>query len=107
MKIERNVHVVATPVEVFTKLSDVRLLASLLTGLMDWYPTEQPNKFRTVFRAGPAPLGGEIELEFFPESGTVVWHSIRGVYHMGRWLIHPTETGSKVTLRIFYHLDGG
>ena len=74
MKVERKVWVAATPTEAFAKLSDVKVLASLLTGLMDWTATDEPNRFRTVFRAGPAPLGGEIELEFWPESGTVSDH---------------------------------
>ena len=107
MKVERKIEVAATPTEAFAKLSDVNVLASLLTGLMDWTATEEPNRFRTVFRAGPAPLGGEIELEFWPEAGTVTWHSTRGVYQMGRWLVRPKDAGSEVVLRIFYHLDGG
>lgn len=107
MKVERTVEVAATPTEAFTKLSDVKLLASLLSGLMDWYPTDEPNKFRTVFRAGPAPLGGEIELEFWPESETVVWHSTKGVHQIGRFLIRKKDIGSEITFRIYYHLDGG
>jgi uncharacterized membrane protein len=107
MKVERKIEVVASPTEAFAKLSDVNVLASLLTGLMDWSATDEPNRFRTVFRAGPAPLGGEIELEFWPEAGTVTWHSTRGIYQMGRWLVRPKGAGSEVVLRIFYHLDGG
>ena len=107
MKVERKIEVAATPVEAFAKLSDVKTLASLLAGIMDWFPTDEPNKFRTVFHAGPAPLGGEIELEFWPESGVVVWHSTRGVSQIGRFMIRPKEAGSEVTFRIYYHLDGG
>ena len=107
MKVERKIEVAATPVEAFAKLSDVKVLASLLTGMMDWTATDEPNRFRTVFRAGPAPLGGEIELEFWPESGTVTWHSTKGVSQMGRFLIREKEGGSEVTFRIYYHLDGG
>jgi carbon monoxide dehydrogenase subunit G len=107
LKVERKVEVAATPTEVFAKLSDVKLLSSLLSGMMDWYPTDEPNKFRTVFRAGPAPLGGEIELEFWPESETVVWHSTRGVHQIGRFLVRKKDIGSEITLRIYYHLDGG
>ena len=107
MKVEDRILVAAEPVEAFAKLSDPLLLASLFKGLMDWYPTSDPNRFRTVFRAGPAPLGGEIELEFWPESGQVVWHSTRGVHNLGRFLIKKKEIGSEITFRIFYHLDGG
>ena len=107
MKVERSVEVAATPVEAFAKLSDVKVLASLFTGFMEWYPTEQPNRFRTVIFMGPAPLGGEVELEFWPESGSVTWHATRGVHQLGRFLIRRSDVGSKVTLRIFYHLDGG
>jgi len=107
VKVERKVWVAATPTEAFAKLSNVKVLASLLTGLMDWTATDEPNRFRTVFRAGPAPLGGEIELEFWPESSTVTWRSTRGVSQMGRFLIRDKEGGSEVALRIFYHLDGG
>ncbi|HEV3233784.1 MAG TPA: SRPBCC family protein [Candidatus Dormibacteraeota bacterium] len=107
MKVERKIAVAATPTEAFAKLSDVKLLASVLAGFMDWYPTDEPNKFRTVFRAGPAPLGGEIEIEFWPESETVVWHSTKGVQHLGRFLIRGKDIGSEITLRIYYHLDGG
>ena len=107
MKVERSVEVAATPVEAFAKLSDVKLLATLFAGFMEWYPTEEPNRFRTVILAGPAPLGGEVELEFWPESGMVNWHNTRGVHQLGRFLIRRSEVGSKVTLRIFYHLDGG
>ena len=107
MKVERKIQVAATPTEAFAKLSDVKVLASLLTGLMDWTATEEPNRFRTVFRAGPAPLGGEIELEFWPEAGTVTWQSTKGVHQMGRWLVRPRDQGSEVVFRIFYHLDGG
>jgi len=107
MKVERSIDVAATPVEAFAKLSDVKLLASLLSGFMDWYPTSEPTRFATVVRAGPAPVRGEVEVEFWPESSTVVWQSTKGTHHLGRWLISPTDTGSKVTLRIFYHLDGG
>lgn len=107
MKVERKINVAATPVEAFAKISDTRLVSSLLSGLMDWYPTDEPNRFRTIFRAGPAPLGGEVEVEFWPESGTVVWQSVRGVYTRGRFLVRKKEVGSEVALRIFYHLDGG
>ena len=107
MKVERKIDVAATPMEAFAKISDTRLIASLLSGLMDWYPTKVPNRFRTVFRAGPAPLGGEVEVEFWPESGTVVWQSVRGVYTRGRFLVRKKEIGSEIYLRIFYHLDGG
>jgi carbon monoxide dehydrogenase subunit G len=107
MKVERSIDVAATPVEAFAKLSDVKLLASLLSGFMDWYPTSEPAKFTTVLRAGPAPVRGEIEVEFWPESSTVVWQSTKGPHLLGRWLIRQTDTGSTVTLRIFYHLDGG
>jgi len=107
MKVERKINVAATPVEAFAKISDTRLVASLFTGFMDWYPTPEANRFRTVFRAGPAPLGGEIEVEFWPESGTVVWQSTRGVYTRGRFMVRKKEVGSEVVLRIFYHLDGG
>src|SRR5258708_2270493 len=68
VKVERKIQVAATPTEAFAKLSDVKVLASLLTGLMDWTATDEPNRFRTVFRAGPAPLGGEIELDVWPEA---------------------------------------
>jgi uncharacterized membrane protein len=107
MKVEHSVEVAATPAEAFAKLSDVRLLATLFSGLMDWYPTEQPNRFRTVLHAGPAPIGGEIELEFFPESANVTWHATRGIHQMGRFLVQRRPIGAEVTLRIFYHLDGG
>ena len=107
MKVEKSVEVAATPVEAFAKLSDVKLLATLFAGFMEWYPTEEPNRFKTVILAGPAPLGGEVELEFWPESGMVNWHNTRGVHQLGRFLIRRSESGSKVTLRIFYHLDGG
>jgi carbon monoxide dehydrogenase subunit G len=107
VKIERKTTVAATPAEAFAKLSDVKTLASLLAGIMDWFPTDEPNRFRTVFRAGPAPLGGEIELEFWPESGVVTWHSTRGVSQIGRFLIRPKDIGSEITFRIYYHLDGG
>ena len=107
MKVERSVEVAATPVEAFAKLSDVKVMASLFAGFMEWYPTDAPNRFRTITQAGPAPLGGEIELEFWPESGSVSWHATRGVHQMGRFLVRRSDTGSKVTLRIFYHLDGG
>ncbi|GAC1332502.1 MAG: hypothetical protein NVSMB17_11700 [Candidatus Dormibacteria bacterium] len=107
MKVERSVDVAATPVEAFAKLSDVKVLASLFAGFMEWYPTDAPNRFRTIIQAGPAPLGGELELEFWPESGTVTWHATRGVHQLGRFLIRRSDVGSKVTLRIFYHLDGG
>jgi carbon monoxide dehydrogenase subunit G len=107
MKVERSVEVAATPVEAFTKLSDVKVLASLFAGFMEWYPTEAPNRFRTVILMGPAPLGGELELEFWPESGNVTWHNTRGIHFQGRFLIQRSDIGSKVTLRLFYHLDGG
>ncbi|HEY8740735.1 MAG TPA: SRPBCC family protein [Candidatus Dormibacteraeota bacterium] len=107
MKVERTVEVAATPAEAFAKLSDVKLLASLFSGFMEWYPTEQPNRFRTVILMGPAPLGGEIELEFWPESGNVTWHNTRGIHFLGRFLIQRSDVGSRVKLRIFYHLDGG
>jgi carbon monoxide dehydrogenase subunit G len=107
MKVERQVHVAATPVEAFAKLSDVKVLAGLMTGLMDWVATDAPNRFRTVFRAGPAPLGGEIEIEFFPESGNVRWQSTKGIYQMGRFLVRERDGGSDVIFRIYYHLDGG
>ncbi|MHB8509878.1 MAG: SRPBCC family protein [Candidatus Dormibacteria bacterium] len=107
MKIEGTIEVAASPAEAYTKLSDTRLLATVFAGIMDWYPTDAPNRFRTVVRAGPAPLGGEIELEFWPEAGTVTWHSTRGVHQMGRFLVKKQAVGSLVTLRIFYHLDGG
>jgi carbon monoxide dehydrogenase subunit G len=107
MKVERSIDVAATPVEAFARLSDVKLLASLLNGFIDWYPTSEPAKFTTVLRAGPAPVRGAIEVEFWPESSTVVWQSTKGPSILGRWLIRPTDTGSRVTLRIFYHLDGG
>jgi carbon monoxide dehydrogenase subunit G len=107
LKVERSVEVAATPVEAFAKLSDVKVLASLFTGFMEWYPTEQPNRFRTVIFMGPAPLGGEIELEFWPESGSVTWHNTRGIHFLGRFLIRRSDIGSRVTLRLFYHLDGG
>jgi hypothetical protein len=107
MKVEESILVAADPVEAFTRLSDPLLLASLFKGLMDWYPTADPNRFRTVFRAGPAPLGGEIELEFWPESGQVVWHATRGVHNLGRFVIKRKPVGSEISFRIFYHLDGG
>jgi|GEM_PF-7029969 carbon monoxide dehydrogenase subunit G len=107
MKVEKSVDVAATPVEAFAKLSDVKLLASLFAGFMEWYPTEEPNRFKTVIVAGPAPLGGELELEFWPESGSVSWHNTRGIHQLGRFLVRRSDIGSRVTLRIFYHLDGG
>jgi carbon monoxide dehydrogenase subunit G len=107
MKVERSIDVAATPVESFAKLSDVKVLASLFAGFMEFYPTAEPNRFRTVILAGPAPIGGEIELEFWPESGNVTWHNTRGIHQLGRFLIRRSDIGSKVTLRIFYHLDGG
>ena len=107
MKVERSVEVAATPMEAFAKLSDVKVLASLFSGFMEWYPTDAPNRFRTIIQTGPAPLGGELELEFWPESGSVTWHATRGVHQLGRFLIRRSDVGSKVTLRIFYHLDGG
>lgn len=107
MKVEKTVEVAATPMEAFAKLSDVKLLATLFTGFMEWYPTEEPNRFKTIILAGPAPLGGEVELEFWPESGMVNWHNTRGVHQLGRFLIRRSDIGSRVTLRIFYHLDGG
>jgi carbon monoxide dehydrogenase subunit G len=107
VKVERSVEVAATPVEAFAKLSDVKVLSSLFTGFMEWYPTEAPNRFRTITQAGPAPLGGEVELEFWPESGAVSWHATRGVHQLGRFLIRRSDAGSEVTLRVFYHLDGG
>jgi hypothetical protein len=107
MKVERRIAVAATPIEAFAKISDTRLIASLFSGFMDWYPTNEPNRFRTVFRAGPAPLGGELEVEFWPESGTVVWQSTKGVYTRGRFIVRKKEVGSEIGLRIFYHLDGG
>jgi carbon monoxide dehydrogenase subunit G len=107
MKVERTVEVAATPLEAFTKLSDVKVLSTLFAGFMEWYPTDQPNRFRTVILMGPAPLGGEVELEFWPESGNVTWHNTRGVHFLGRFLIQRSDIGSRVTLRIFYHLDGG
>jgi carbon monoxide dehydrogenase subunit G len=107
MKVERSVEVAATPVEAFAKLSDVKVLASVFSGFIEWYPTDQPNRFRTVTLMGPAPLGGEVELEFWPEAGSVVWHNTRGIHFLGRFLIRRSDIGSRVQLRLFYHLDGG
>lgn len=107
MKVEKRIEVAATPAEAFSKMSDPRLLGSLMTGIMDWYPTAEPNRFRTVTHMGPAPLGGEIELEFWPESGMVTWHSTRGIYQMARFLVRKRDIGSEVVLRVYWHLDGG
>src|SRR5258708_36031499 len=96
VKVERKIQVAATPTEAFAKLSDVKVLASLLTGLMDWTATDEPNRFRTVFRAGPAPLGGEIELAFWPEPSTVTWQPTRGVHQMGPCLGVPRDDGQAV-----------
>jgi carbon monoxide dehydrogenase subunit G len=107
LKVEERIEVAATPAEAFAKVSDTALLTSLLSGLMDCYPTSSPNRFRTVIRTGPAPIGGEIEIEFWPEAGTVVWHSTRGLQQLGRLLVRPRPIGSEVVLRVYWHLDGG
>jgi uncharacterized membrane protein len=107
VKIEQKVEVAATPAEAFNKLSDLRLLPALAQGVMDMEATDDPTRFRTVIHAGPAPVGGEVEFEFWPESASVVWHSTRGIHQVGRFLVRPRLGGAEVVMRIFYHLDGG
>ncbi|HEV3232264.1 MAG TPA: SRPBCC family protein [Candidatus Dormibacteraeota bacterium] len=107
MKVEEKIQVAASPAEAFAKFSEVTLITSLLSGLMDCYPTSEPNRFRTVIHTGPAPIGGEIEIEFWPESGTVVWHSTKGLQQLGRLLVRQRPVGSEVVLRVYWHLDGG
>ena len=102
MKIEQKVEVAATPAEAFNKLSDLRLLPALAQGVMDMEATEDPTRFRTVIHAGPAPVGGEVEFEFWPESASVVWHSTRGIHQVGRFLVRPRLGGAEVVMRIFY-----
>jgi hypothetical protein len=99
MKVERSIDVAATPVEAFARLSDVKLLASLLNGFIDWYPTSEPAKFTTVLRAGPAPVRGAIEVEFWPESSTVVWQSTKGPSILGGLASRLSEWVFALTVR--------
>jgi uncharacterized membrane protein len=65
-------------------------------------------RIRVLMHVGAAFLGGTIEVVEWAQDKYIAWTSITGLDQRGRWIIHPAgKNRSRVTLRIYYWLEGG
>lgn len=108
-----DVHVDASPEEVFDVVDDWQNTTKYLRGLVRWEP-EDPEKvqglgarFAAAIKAGPITLDGKMEVTEHVRPERIAFTSIEGPKLDGLWLFEPAGGGTRVTLTNTFELPGG
>jgi uncharacterized membrane protein len=104
---------VAAPMDkVFSIVTDPEHALNFMSGVTRWEVVgEQPRglgaRYRMLFRAGSAEVGGLIEVVEWLEPSEMAWTSITGLDQRGRWRLREAPGGrTRVELRLAYGVAG-
>lgn len=63
--------------------------------------------FRVLVQVGSIEAGGVVTVtEWDEDERRIVWRSVRGVDHRGRWEVEPVADGSRLVLMLAFELSG-
>lgn len=112
MQLHRDVLIRRDPDAVFALVSDVTNYADFFRGVTRWEPrsdqlTGVGADFRVLMQVGSIEAGGVVTVTEWDEDGRrIVWRSVRGVDHHGRWEVEPVDDGSRLVLMLAFELSG-
>jgi len=112
MRVAARVTVSAPPEAVWSIISDPERQLSFMSGVTRWevagdHPTGLGARYRMLFRAGSAEVGGLIEIVEFHAPRDMAWTSVTGLDQRGRWRLRAAGEGrTRVELRLAYGVAG-
>ena len=112
MRVIAKTHIAAPVDSVWTVVSDPERALTFLSGITRWEVTGDRQvglgaRYRMLFRAGSAEVGGLIEIVEWDEPHELAWTSVTGLDQRGRYRLRETPGGfTRVELRLAYGVAG-
>jgi uncharacterized membrane protein len=105
---------IAAPCEaVWEQITDPTRYLDFMSGVTRWEVVgdermQLGSRYRMLFRAGAAEVGGLIEVIEFSPPGDMAWTSVLGLDQRGRWRLRERREGGRtqVELRLAYGVAG-
>jgi len=113
MRVERQLVVDADRDTVWKVVSDPDCYPSFISSLRRWEPrTSGParvgSRYTVLWKVGPVPIGGVVEVVEFDPARDVAWIGITGVSLRGRFRLRDSDDGrTRITFRLAYESAGG
>ena len=112
MRVRANVEISAPIERVWDVVADPERMLSFMSGVTRW-EVEGTNstgvgaRYRVLFRAGAAEVGGLIEVVEWDAPRELAWTSVLGIDQRGRWRLRELPGGkTSVELRMAYGVAG-
>ncbi|MBW3665454.1 MAG: SRPBCC family protein [Actinobacteria bacterium] len=111
MQLHRDVLIRRDLDAVFALVSDVTNYADFFRGVTRWEPRSDQLSgvgahFRVLMQVGSIEAGGIVTVtEWDEDQRRIVWRSVRGVDHHGRWEVEPVTDGSRLVLMLAFELS--
>ena len=112
MRVGAAIDISAPADAVWEYVSDPERYLHFMSGVTRWeVVSDEPRglgaRYRMLFRAGSAEVGGLIEVIEYVECRDVAWTSVTGLDQRGRWRLRERDAGrTHVELRLSYGVAG-
>lgn len=112
-QIRSQIHIDATPEQVFDFIDDWRNAMRYMKRMTRWDLVDPEGGtgvgavFRVDVSAGPRKLGGRFQVTDHDRPHRIAFRSMEDVRVEGSWTIQPDGEGTRLVLDAFYDLPGG
>lgn len=113
MRLQTQIDIAAPPEAVWETISDPSRYLHFMAGITRWEiaSPERPRgmgaRYRMLFRAGSAEVGGLIEIVEYDLNRDMAWSSVTGLDQRGRWRLRERSGGrTHVEFRLAYGVAG-
>lgn len=112
MRVGADVQISAPAERIWEVVTDPERMLSFMSGVTRWEvegdrPTGIGARYRVLFRAGAAEIGGLIEVVEWDPPCELAWTSVMGIDQRGRWRLRERPGGrTSVELRMAYGVAG-
>lgn len=112
MRVTATIEVSAPIEKVWSIVSEPSYALRYMSGVTRWEVASDPGtglgaRYRMLFRAGSAEVGGVIEVVEWDPPCELAWTSVTGIDQRGRFRLRETPSGhTRVELRLAYGVAG-
>jgi uncharacterized membrane protein len=113
MRVQAQIDIAAPPEAVWDTISNPSTYLHFMAGITRWeiVSPERPRglgaRYKMLFRAGSAEVGGLIEIVEFDRNRDMAWSSVTGLDQRGRWRLRARPGGrTRVEFRLAYGVAG-
>jgi ribosome-associated toxin RatA of RatAB toxin-antitoxin module len=112
MEISRSIVIDRAPQEVFALVDEPSRYPEFFIGITRWEPMTKKlkgvgAKYRVLMRIGSIEAGGVVRVVERRKPKLIRWEAEQGIHQSGRWILEPSDEGTRLSLEVDFDLSGG